>query len=194
MKAVILSIFTALASFSVASASGPIEITKENFEDKIKGKNAFVKFFASWCGHCKSMKPAWDQLGEEYEASSSVLIGDAECTASGKALCDEFQVSGYPTIKYFVDGDTKGEDYKGGRDFDSLKKFVVETLEVKCSVKDPVECSDKEKGYIDKMQAKSSAERVAQIERLEKMAAGKMKADLKEWLHQRLHILRELEA
>jgi protein disulfide-isomerase A6 len=99
-----------------------------------------------------------------------------------------------PTIRYFVDGDTKGEDYKGGRDFDSLKSFVQETLEVKCNVKDPSECSDKEKGYIAKMQPKTSAERSAQIERLEKMAAGKMKADLKQWLHQRLHILREIEA
>lgn len=99
-----------------------------------------------------------------------------------------------PTIRYYVDGDTKGEDYKGGRDFDSLKTFVEETLEVKCNVKDSAECSDKEKGYIAKMQAKTSAERGDQIERLEKMAAGKMKAELKQWLHQRLHILREFEA
>ena len=99
-----------------------------------------------------------------------------------------------PTIKYFVDGDTKGQDYSGGRDYDSLKKFVEENLEVKCDVKDPTECSDKEKKYITKMEAKPSADRVAQIERLEKMAADKMKDDLKQWLHQRLHILRALEA
>lgn len=93
-----------------------------------------------------------------------------------------------------MDGSKKGEDYKGGRDFDSLKAFVAETLEVKCSVKDSAECSEKEKGYITKMQAKTSTERADQIERLEKMAEGRMKAELKQWLHQRLHILRELEA
>lgn len=140
------------------------------------------------------MKPAWDQLGDEYATSSSVLIGDADCTESGQALCTQFNVKGYPSIKYFVDGDTKGQDYSGGRDFDSLKSFVEETLEVKCNVKDPSECSDKEKGYITKMQAKASSDRMAQIQRLEKMAASSMKAELKQWLHQRLHILRGLEA
>lgn len=92
------------------------------------------------------------------------------------------------------DGDTKGEDYSGGRDFDSLKKFVQENLEVKCNIKDPSECTDKEKGYITKMSDKTSAERVAQIERLDKMVGSSMKAELKQWLHQRLHILRALEA
>ena len=140
------------------------------------------------------MKPAWDKLGDEYAASSSVLIGDADCTASGKALCDQFRISGYPTIKYFVDGDTYGELYQGGRDFDTLKSFVEENLEVKCNVKDPSECTEKEIGYIEKMKAKASAERVAQIERLEKMASSPMKAELKTWLRQRLHILKELEA
>jgi len=140
------------------------------------------------------MKPDWDRLGEEYAASSSVVIGDADCTESGEALCTQFQVRGYPSLKYFVDGDTKGEDYSGGRDYDSLKKFVEDKLEVKCDVKNPAECTDKEKKYITKMEAKSSPDRLAQIERLEKMAGDKMKADLKIWLHQRLHILRSLEA
>ena len=79
------------------------------------------------------MKPAYDQLGDEYADSSSVLIGDADCTASGKELCNDNDVRGYPTIKYF-NGETgpKGADYSGGRDFDSLKKFVEDNLEVKC--------------------------------------------------------------
>lgn len=67
-------------------------------------------------------------------------------------------------------------------------------MEVKCDVKDPKECSDKEKAYIEKMSAKSSDDRVKQIERLQKMAGDSMKADLKAWLRQRLHILQSLEA
>mmetsp|Transcript_4020 Transcript_4020/g.6325 ORF Transcript_4020/g.6325 Transcript_4020/m.6325 type:complete len:141 (+) Transcript_4020:217-639(+) len=140
------------------------------------------------------MKPAWDQLGDEFAASSSVLIGDVDCTASGEELCQTFEIRGYPTIKYFYDGDSKGEDYQGGRDFDSLKDFVVENLEAKCDVKDGKDCSDKEKAYIEKMKGKTSDDRVKQITRLEKMAGESMKAELKAWLRQRLHILRTLEA
>ena len=67
-------------------------------------------------------------------------------------------------------------------------------MEVKCDIEDPTECSEKEKKYIAKMEAKTSTDRLAQIERLEKMVGDKMKAELKQWLHQRLHILRSLEA
>ena len=40
------------------------------------------------------MKPAWDKLGDEYAASSSVLIADADCTASAKELCEQFDIKG----------------------------------------------------------------------------------------------------
>lgn len=145
------------------------------------------------CGHCKALKPAWDQLAGEFAASSSVLIGDVDCTESGEELCETYEVRGYPTLKYFLDGDEKGEDYQGGRDFDSLKSFVEEKLEIKCDVANPTECSEKEQEYITKMKAKSSADRTKQITRLEGMAGDSMKAELKAWLLQRLHILRALE-
>jgi len=139
------------------------------------------------------MKVDWDKLGDEYAASSSVLIADADCTDSGKELCSTVGVSGYPTIKYFHDGDSKGEDYQGGRDFDSLKEFVANELEIKCDIADGAGCTDKEKGYIEKMKAKTSDDRVKQVKRLEGMAGDSMKAELKAWLRQRLHILRMLE-
>lgn len=109
-------------------------------------------------------------------------------------MCEDFQVRGYPTIKYFVDGDiTEGQDYQGGRDYDSLEAFVRENLEVKCNVADPKDCSDKEKKYMEKMKTKSSEDRQAQITRLTKMKGDLMKADLRQWLIQRLRILTALE-
>lgn len=139
------------------------------------------------------MAPAWNSLGDEFADSSSVLIGDVDCTESGDELCKTFGISGYPTIKYFVDGDEDGQDYSGGRDFDSLNEFVKEKLEVKCSLTDQNLCTDKEKVYIEKMKPKPSEDRLKQITRLEKMAKESMKAELKIWLRQRLHILRMLE-
>jgi len=141
------------------------------------------------------MKPAWDQLGAEYADSSSVVIGDADCTASGKDLCEEFEVRGYPTIKYF-NGETgpKGTDYSGGRDFDSLKTFVEETLAKKCEVGDQKDCNEKEAKYIKKMQDKGADAVKKQLDRLTKMKGdnAKMKPDLKKWMLQRLAILEQL--
>ena len=189
----LLSAITTLSLVAATANAGPVELTLENFEDKLAGKNGFVKMFAPWCGHCKSIKPFWDQLGDEYEASSSVLIGDADCTEGGKDLCEKFGVQGYPTLKYFSDGNMSGEDYQGGRDYDSLKKFIVDKLEVKCNVNDPTECTEKEKGFIEKMKAATAEERVKQLQRLEKMKGNSMKLELKQWLNQRLNILRSLD-
>ena len=134
-------------------------------------------------------------MADEYADSTSVLIADADCTGTGSDLCTKYDVGGYPTIKYFVDGDTKGQDYQGGRDFDVLKTFVEETLEVKCDITNPaVGCSDKEKGYIEKMTSKSAEDRTKESERLEKMAGGSMKKELKTWLAQRRRILKQLDA
>lgn len=70
------------------------------------------------------MKPAWEDLGTAFEGSSSVLIGDVDCTVETE-LASQYDVSGYPTIKYFTaETDAKGDSYSGGRDLDSLKKFV----------------------------------------------------------------------
>ena len=113
------------------------------------------------------MKPAFDQLGDEYKDSSSVVIGDADCTASGKELCDANDVRGYPTIKYFnSETGPKGTDYSGGRTFDDLKKFVEENLEVKCLLDNVEGCSDKEKEFMDKWKAKGKEEVTTQLERL----------------------------
>jgi len=139
------------------------------------------------------MKPAWDQLGDEYKDSSSVLIGDADCTGSAKELCEDHEVRGYPTIKYFTaETGPKGTDYSGGRDFEALKKFTEDTLEVKCLLDNTDGCSDKEKEFMEKWKAKGKEDVAKQLERLQSMSSGSMKPDLKKWLMQRLSILKQL--
>ena len=47
------------------------------------------------------MKPAWDALGDLYSSSSTVIIGDVDCTAdNAKELCEKYGVQGFPTIKH----------------------------------------------------------------------------------------------
>jgi len=138
------------------------------------------------------MKPAWDQLGAEYADHASILIGDADCTASGKALCEAQGVRGYPTIKYFVDGEAK--DYQGGRDFASLKKFTEENLGGGCDVNDAeASCDEREQKYIKKMKGKGAAKIAKEFERLKKMKGDSMKPALKQWLNKRFNINKQLK-
>jgi len=62
-----------------------------------------------------------------------------------------------------------------------------------CSVESGSGCSDKEKSFIDTWKTKSKADVDAQVTRLQGMAAGKMTADLKAWLSQRLAILSQFQ-
>ena len=55
------------------------------------------------------MKPAWDSLAQQFAKSDKVFVGDVDCTASGKELCERIGVQGFPTIKYFNPPDTDGE-------------------------------------------------------------------------------------
>jgi hypothetical protein len=128
----------------------------------------------------------------EFDASTSVVVGDVDCTVETE-LCSDYGVSGYPTIKYFTpETDEKGDSYNGGRDFDALKKHVEEELEVKCSVEDQAGCTDKEKGFIKKMQDGGAEKIAAQFTRLDGMKGGKMAKEQKSWLFQRLNILGQL--
>lgn len=101
------------------------------------------------------MKPAWDSLMEEYEGHKTILIGDADCTADGKELCNSVGVSGYPTIKH---GDPSAlEDYQGGRDLESLKKFASELKPV-CSPNNMDLCDADAKAALEAVMALSDEE------------------------------------
>lgn len=106
------------------------------------------------------MKPDWDALMEEYSGSKSVVIGDVDCTAGGKALCDANGVKGYPTIKY---GDPAAlEDYEGGRSLSDLQKFAS-NLKPVCSPSNMELCDKESKAALQKVLAMSDADIDAQI-------------------------------
>jgi len=110
------------------------------------------------------MKPAWDKLMGEFEGNPTVLIGDADCTAGGKALCDEVGVKGYPTIKHGDPADL--QDYKGGRTFDDLKKFANE-LKPSCSPKNIDLCDEEKKKSIGEFKTMGAEKREAMIKEKE---------------------------
>lgn len=112
------------------------------------------------------MKPAWDDLMGLYADSASALIGDVDCTAEGKSLCEEVGVKGYPTIKYGDPSDL--QDYQGGRDADALKKFAEENLKPMCSPNNIDLCDDEKKAEITKYQGMSDADITSAIETEEK--------------------------
>mmetsp|Transcript_72327 Transcript_72327/g.120515 ORF Transcript_72327/g.120515 Transcript_72327/m.120515 type:complete len:172 (+) Transcript_72327:196-711(+) len=129
------------------------------------------------------MKPDWDALGSEYADSKTVVIGDVDCTAAGKPLCEKYGVRGYPTIKYFNPPDEEGSDYKGGRSLDDLKKFAANELGPGCSVDALENCSEAQKKELEQYIAMPPEERASMLDSLKeelKTAEAKHEALLKE--------------
>merc|ERR1719449_551112 len=110
------------------------------------------------------MKPAWDKLMKLFKDSTTAGVFDVDCTAEGKDLCETHGVQGFPTIKY---GDPSAlEDYQGGRDYDSLKKFA-DGLKPTCSPANIDLCDEEQTAEIKKLQDMSAADLDAAIEEKE---------------------------
>merc|ERR1711968_137513 len=131
-------------------------------------------------------KPDWDSLGSDYAGSSKVVIGDVDCTAAGKPLCDKYGVRGYPTIKFFNPPDEEGEDYKGGRDLSALKKFVETDLGPGCSVDQKENCTAEQLKDLEKYIAMAADEREKKL--------TDMKDALKKAEDDRNELLKNLQA
>lgn len=75
-----------------------------------------------------------------------------------------FSVRGYPTIKYWVNG--VESDYQSGRDYESLSKFVDETLQRACDIEDSEgTCDERAVKYIAKMKDKGEGAVNKELER-----------------------------
>ncbi|XP_057549927.1 protein disulfide-isomerase like 2-1 [Amaranthus tricolor] len=107
-----------------AFADDVVVLTEENFENEVgQDRGALVEFYAPWCGHCKKLAPEYEKLGASFKKANSVLIGKVDCDDQ-KNLCSKFDVSGYPTIKWFPKGSLEPKKYEGARTAEALTEYV----------------------------------------------------------------------
>ncbi|KAK2466246.1 hypothetical protein APHAL10511_001888 [Amanita phalloides] len=104
-------------------------IVGKNFEQVVldDSKDVFIEFYATWCGHCKRLKPIWDSLGEKFaDRKDRVVIAKMEATENDLPPSVDFQVSGFPTLKFKPAGARDFIDYDGDRSLESFVEFVEE--------------------------------------------------------------------
>jgi len=97
-------------------------VVGKNFDELVMDptKNVFVEFYAPWCGHCKSLAPVWEELGEKYKDHPNIVIAKSDATANE---FETVEVQGFPTLKFFPAGGEM-QDYNGGRTLDDFVKFL----------------------------------------------------------------------
>lgn len=96
-----------------------------NFDKIVKdtNKDVLVEFYAPWCGHCKRLAPDYEVVANAFAGEDNVVVAKIDCDAN-KEKCSEFEVTGYPTLKWFGKDNKAGDKYEGARDIEAFVTFI----------------------------------------------------------------------
>ena len=110
---------------SATDEKSVVTLTKDNFDAFINDHDTvLVEFYAPWCGHCKSLAPEYEKAAKVLkENDPAVLLGAVDATVETD-LASKFDVSGYPTLKFFKKG--TAVDYNGPRHQDGIVEYMKE--------------------------------------------------------------------
>jgi thiol-disulfide isomerase/thioredoxin len=103
------------------------EIVQTNDTTNNKPKTKVFNFNTEWCGWSRRFQPEWDNFSTQVKSNpglAHVEALDVKCDSSAnEAMCENYQVPGYPFVVIEVDG--KRTHYKGERTADALVKYFL---------------------------------------------------------------------
>lgn len=110
------------ALLALVKCSSVVDLTdKVSFEQAVSNLSMpiLVKFYAPWCGHCKTLAPVFNDLAPIV--ADIATVAEVNCDVA-RQLGERFSIRGYPTVKLFHDN--KMWDYRGPRTQAALADFV----------------------------------------------------------------------
>ena len=82
---------------------GAPQVTDKTFDAEVlkSSEPVLVDFFAEWCGPCKAMAPALDQVAAEMKGKLKVVKVDVD---QNPEITMKYRIQAMPTLMIFKDG------------------------------------------------------------------------------------------
>ena len=79
------------------------EVNDGNFEEVVlkSDKPVIVDFWAEWCGPCRMIAPAMEEISGEFTGKAVVVKCDVD---NSPAVTAKFGIRNIPTVLYFKEG------------------------------------------------------------------------------------------
>ena len=102
-----------------------VEITDSNFNDIVsKNSVVLVDFWAEWCGPCKQIGPALEELATELEGKVKIAKVDVDTNPRAAA---SMGVRGIPALFIFKDGEVVS-NRAGAAPKAALQSWIEESI------------------------------------------------------------------
>lgn len=81
-----------------------LELTDSNFQNEVLNSDqpVLVDFWAAWCGPCRAIAPAIEQLADDFEGRAKVGKVDVD---QNQQTAMQYNVRSIPTLLFFKDGE-----------------------------------------------------------------------------------------
>ena len=122
--ALMLAVLLALYYVYVNYLKEGFELQPSKFETEVADGKKLVLFYADWCGHCKKLKPEWDDTAKEVNEKDNKML-KMNCgggTEEEKEIMSKYNIDGYPTIIVFDNG--VASPYEGKRTKEAFKSAL----------------------------------------------------------------------
>lgn len=112
-----------MKSEPVPDQDGPVTVlVAKNFKEFVNDEqDALIEFYAPWCGHCKSLAPIYDELGEALKGEKVVI---AKMDATANDVPPGYEVRGFPTLFWKPKGQPP-QAYNGGRELQNFIDYIA---------------------------------------------------------------------
>lgn len=113
--------------------------------------DVMVAQVASWCGHCKALKPIYAKVAKALADAKITTVKLALMDATENDAPGAYKAKGFPTIHFFPAGKTqKGMDFEGDRSSKAIVEFLLKNagnkfkFDVKTLGEDPAPAEEEE--------------------------------------------------